>query len=389
MCFTVAIAIPFLTIKRTANFANTLFRFVLLFQVISLIFDMITVYTVNNLDVVPPLLNRVFHIVFIYALCCFTFFTFIYVRQLALGDDRGKKMIVILGIPAALSIVAVTFAPLGYAEADITNYAVGVGASIVYVVVGIYIAAMIFYILRYWAKIDAEKRRIMLIALLSESCISVVQLFIPTLLVSGLGTTLITLAVYLTVENPDRVLRELYYNEKLSVESAKKKVEEIAYIDALTGIMNRRQFMKLASELFEEIKLVKGDAYVIIFDLDHFKSVNDTHGHKTGDNVLKCAVERVQKSIRQSDLFARYGGEEFVLFIYDKDKINIEMYAERIRSAININNMSFDDGISLSVSASFGITHINNANDLEDALNIADKALYEAKDAGRNRAVVA
>ena len=164
-------------------------------------------------------------------------------------------------------------------------------------------------------------------------------------------------------------------------------MEQMAFTDMLTGIINRRQFMNLASAQIDKIKRHGGNAYIIIFDLDHFKKVNDTYGHLIGDGVLKLTAQRVNKVLRSYDLFGRYGGEEFILFVSVTNPAEIKNHAERIRLAISSEPMVFEDA-ALTVSASFGVAPVSG-DSIEDIINAADKALYRAKSEGRNRVVIA
>ena len=218
-CFTLLTAIPFFAIKRAADFVHKLFRYLIIVQLISLSFDMITVYTVNNLVSVPPLLNKTFHIIFISSLCLFIYLTFLYIMRLVTEDEDNSRIFV-YGVPFFISVIAVVFAPLAFIETERGNYSSGPGTTVVYHIVGFYLVMMVYLIICHWKKIDGDKRRVILIALLTEICVSIAQLIQPTLLISSLGTTLITLAIYLTIENPDRILRELYFEEKLRADAA-------------------------------------------------------------------------------------------------------------------------------------------------------------------------
>ena len=386
LCFTMAVAIPFFATRRAQNFINTLFSYLIIVQIVSLFFDMITVYTVNHFDSVSPYLNKLFHIMFIFSLCLFTYLTFLYIRQLV-TDDHRKKWLFTYSAPLILATFVAAYAPMSYEESNIGNYSTGLGIASLFCIVGVYMVMMFYLILRYWRRIDSDKRRIILIALVTEICISLTQFLIPALLITSLGTTIITLAIYLTIENPDRVLRRLFITEKLRAEAAKKKIEEIAYIDTLTGIMNRRQFMSLAVAQIKMLNANGGSAFLIMFDIDNFKKVNDTHGHLIGDKVLICVTERVQKALRPYDIFGRFGGEEFTILVSNINSGDIKNYADRLRSAIDGDPMSFD-GVKLTITASFGVAPISE-NGIDSIIRVADEALYQAKSDGRNRVVVA
>ncbi|MCL2440216.1 MAG: sensor domain-containing diguanylate cyclase [Treponema sp.] len=166
----------------------------------------------------------------------------------------------------------------------------------------------------------------------------------------------------------------------------KSTLENIARTDSLTGIYNRRHFMEESQINIERLKRSNlNDSYIILFDLDRFKNINDTFGHNTGDKVLTETAIRIKALIRPYDLFARYGGEEFVIFASKIEKDNVIEMVERLRLCLCENVFTFDN-VSLNVSASFGIAFLENY-DLKKTIHNADEALYTAKRSGRNMAV--
>lgn len=165
-----------------------------------------------------------------------------------------------------------------------------------------------------------------------------------------------------------------------------RRLESIAYIDKLTGIANRRGFFDNA--LAELAKLSPGDsAHLMIFDIDHFKRVNDNYSHSAGDEVLKCVAQRVQKILRPYDLFARYGGEEFVILLTQTDQDVSLSLAERVREAVAQTPFGYQGKI-IGVTISIGVTSCGGPSPaLQEMIDHADTALYQAKDQGRNRVV--
>ena len=163
-----------------------------------------------------------------------------------------------------------------------------------------------------------------------------------------------------------------------------KKLKELASHDALTGIFNRRYFLEQASVQIARSLRLKDECFITIFDLDHFKTVNDTFGHLAGDKVLKEVAQKVRSTIRPYDLLGRYGGEEFILLMCDVDKENVLSAVERIRQAVGETSVIFE-GKEVSVSASFGVAPAVPPNDLTVAIKNADEALYCAKETGRNK----
>jgi len=161
--------------------------------------------------------------------------------------------------------------------------------------------------------------------------------------------------------------------------------ESEAKSDPLTGIYNRRHYMEISKMNIERARRLKKDFFIIMFDLDRFKLINDTHGHVIGDKVLLETTSRIKSIIRPYDLFARYGGEEFIISASDIDKENVIKLVERLRLSLCSKKFEFGE-LSLSLSASFGIAHVDDY-DMEKAISLADQALYIAKREGRNRTI--
>jgi diguanylate cyclase (GGDEF)-like protein len=168
--------------------------------------------------------------------------------------------------------------------------------------------------------------------------------------------------------------------------------EEVAIIDDLTGIYNKRYFMQYSSVLIEKARRDKENCYLLYFDIDFFKKINDTYGHDTGDKVLIEIASRIKSRIRGSDLFARIGGEEFIIFMNNTDDTGISKVAERLRLSICGKKFECGNGLSLEVSSSVGVSKIIDFsvdraihNTMEKAISNADSALYTAKKDGRNR----
>jgi diguanylate cyclase (GGDEF)-like protein len=130
---------------------------------------------------------------------------------------------------------------------------------------------------------------------------------------------------------------------------------------------------------------------VLMLDIDHFKRFNDTHGHITGDEVLKHVSKLMKTALRGTDFVARYGGEEFVIILHDIDVDNAGRVAEKIRTSIEKTPLVFFNGTSsksLSVTMSIGVAAFARDEDFSSLIERADKALYASKEAGRNKVSV-
>jgi two-component system cell cycle response regulator len=163
----------------------------------------------------------------------------------------------------------------------------------------------------------------------------------------------------------------------------------LALTDELTGLYNRRYFFAHLDELMGRVRQDGISVSVLTFDIDHFKLVNDTYGHASGDEVLRELAARTMSSVRSVDLVARLGGEEFVVVMPETDLGVAVAVAERLRSAVARDQFSLKpDGKKLSVTISIGVTATGGDDDREGMLKRADDALYTAKNRGRNCVVV-
>ncbi|AMK12401.1 diguanylate cyclase [Pseudodesulfovibrio indicus] len=180
--------------------------------------------------------------------------------------------------------------------------------------------------------------------------------------------------------------RQLYYSivhdvtEKRRLEA---KLERMATRDQLTGAYNRHAFFQMSRREVERARRFGHPLALLMFDLDHFKQVNDTYGHATGDEVLRVFALRCRADLRQSDIFARLGGEEFAALLVETGAEQAEEAAERIRQLALAQPIPTESG-PLIVTASIGIASLEGEESVADLLKRADMGLYEAKQAGRN-----
>jgi diguanylate cyclase (GGDEF)-like protein len=159
-----------------------------------------------------------------------------------------------------------------------------------------------------------------------------------------------------------------------------------AFIDALTGVKNRTAFENNFRREIEISRRKSSELSLIVLDIDWFKGVNDRYGHSVGDLVLKNVAQTVEASIRCSDALYRYGGEEFVLVLLGTDRHGAKRLAERIRQ--NVASLYFSNPKGLQVTLSLGVATMQKDDSCQGLFDRADAALYQAKEAGRNRVVV-
>jgi len=159
-------------------------------------------------------------------------------------------------------------------------------------------------------------------------------------------------------------------------------------IDDLTQLPNRALFYSILEK--EYAKLIREDNSncIVFVDIDHFKKVNDTYGHSRGDLVLKKIADKLSLSIRKYDSIGRYGGEEFLIFLPKTHIVEAKEIVERIRKKIQDLVINIDSELSITVTCSFGLSSFTSDKSLPEIIQNADKALYLAKENGRNKVKV-
>jgi len=160
---------------------------------------------------------------------------------------------------------------------------------------------------------------------------------------------------------------------------------QLARHDPLTGTANRRYFFERAEQEFMRSRRYQTPLSITLIDVDHFKHINDQHGHATGDEVLKLLSQKISALLRESDLLARIGGEEFAILMPSTGLAGAALMAERLRLAI-AEEASAVAGLMLHLRFSAGVTQLKAQDQsIEDCLRRADEAMYKAKQAGRDR----
>lgn len=168
---------------------------------------------------------------------------------------------------------------------------------------------------------------------------------------------------------------------------AKERMEHLAQVDYLTNIYNRRFIFDKLEQETRRCRQTQGTFAVIMADVDHFKTINDTYGHDCGDVVLKEVALTLQKNVKGTDFIARWGGEEFLLLLTDIGREDAGMVAERIRKAVEDNHFLYHN-IPLKVTMTLGVALYRNGMDMDEVIKQADIAVYKGKARGRNRVEV-
>lgn len=176
---------------------------------------------------------------------------------------------------------------------------------------------------------------------------------------------------------------------EIELQEKNMELEVLATTDSLTGIYNRRAFTEIGEKYLESAKRSQGELSFLMLDIDHFKEINDSHGHQVGDVVLINFSRQIQRLLRKSDVYGRLGGEEFGALLFDTDLKQAELLAERIRKHIAEMETHVEDN-KLTITVSIGVSCLRHGAH-ETLLTLesrADEALYAAKNSGRNRIAI-
>jgi diguanylate cyclase (GGDEF)-like protein len=180
-------------------------------------------------------------------------------------------------------------------------------------------------------------------------------------------------------------LRREQYKAQLEEQQARLKIERLATTDELTEVFNRRKWLEEANRSLARF-LRSGQCFSVLYlDVDHFKLINDTHGHVNGDLVLKQFAQVVKQQVRELDVLGRFGGEEFVVLLPETQLELAKGIAGRIRASVEALNLELG-AVKTQLTVSIGVTEVSlEDSKIEDVLHRADVALYQAKTLGRNR----
>lgn len=173
-----------------------------------------------------------------------------------------------------------------------------------------------------------------------------------------------------------------------AVRERTRQLEHIAFVDALSGVANRRGFTDSFAHAMRRLRRTGGHYGLLLLDIDRFKAINDEYGHRVGDIVVTEAAKRISGALREGDLCGRWGGDEFIVLVADCDQIGLQSTAMRILNAFRNEPAVIGEGRRLRLTASIGGHLIQPGESLEVAVMRADTALYSAKSGGRNRFAV-
>ena len=202
------------------------------------------------------------------------------------------------------------------------------------------------------------------------------------LLIDLLGAVVaVSIAIWYSDNLKSRALTDL--------EEAEAQLKFFATVDPLTNTFNRRHFLELSERKIKRTLTSHGQASFLLFDLDHFKKINDEHGHIIGDQVLQGIAQACSKHLRPNDVLGRFGGEEFVILLPETKLEDAKNIAERLRLLIEETPIKTDIGsVNTTISIGLAIKEKTSIMSVDQLLSRADRAMYRAKQTGRNRVII-
>ena len=231
-----------------------------------------------------------------------------------------------------------------------------------------------------------NKRRTLLITFLSLIPVAAIMIYQTILSLSGSSYAsdaafLINDFIFHAIQVTILIVSSQIKEQFAKIEAQAELLKEMASIDYLTGIANRRHMENIIAHSFTN---ASKDLSVIMLDIDHFKLVNDTHGHDIGDQVLISVAQQLHEHVRSTDTLGRWGGEEFIVVAPNTDTDQVARLAERLRLVLAQHTIA-----ELTLTASFGVSVYQNGDTPDSLVKRADKAMYRAKALGRNRVEIA
>ncbi|MBQ8825485.1 MAG: GGDEF domain-containing protein [Oscillospiraceae bacterium] len=320
------------------------------------IFDLITVIAVNNLDIVPYMVNKILHILFYYFGMLFIMEFYNYVVKLTMPHNMMKRLRRIGYIPLAIFTVLSFILPIEYVQGNGTNYSYGPLLISGYCLFAVYsIVCLVLTILKI-GRLDLKVRLAVLPTTILMFIVIAIQAVIPELLMTGAGVTIVCIGLFVTVNDPVNAYMEQ------------------AYWDSATGIKNKNGFKKQLEYIAKKYAEKKVAIGFIISDMNGLKVINDNYGHAEGDKLIKAAATVLFENLHSAYGVYRIGGDEFAAIYISPDDETVKKEMECVRTACE--NYK-DSPIKLSIA--MGYASGGYSSDYMDIYNKADGIMYEDK----------
>lgn len=329
------------------------------------IFDIVTVITVNNQNAVTPLTNRVLHEIFYMFAILFCFTLVHFVLDITCGIEKGKKIIKFLGLIPAAYLIAMSFLPIEYVQGNGTYYSSGPCVFAGYAcAAALFIISMIIVLVNF-KRLSGHDRSILIPVHIILMIAILIQIKVPELLFTGADATLVTAAVFIGIVDPVG------------------KFKHKAYVDHMTGLRNHNCYdddMENYREEFGRDATGRNLIYVAC-DINGLKQINDDYGHAAGDDYIRHAAKSLRESLTGAHAIYRTGGDEFCAIYVDLPTEQVEAEIAKLRKVFG--ESKFNAGIknvaNRPFSISIGYVSALRGEDLEETAARADAIMMEEK----------
>lgn len=331
---------------------------VTLFGLGHVILDMVTAITVNHLDTVPDMVNKVLHMLFYYFSMLFIMEFYNYVMKLTMPHNMLKRLRIVGYIPLAVFVVMSFILPIEYVEGNGTNYSYGPLTFTGYGLFAVYCLTCLVLSCMKSGRLDLKVRLAVIPTTVLMFIMIAVQAVIPELLMTGAGVTVVCIGLFVTVNDPV------------------KSYMEQAYWDSATGVRNKNGFEKQLEYMEKKYAEKKVKIGFIIGDMNGLKVINDNYGHAEGDKLIKAAATALLENLRSAYGVYRIGGDEFAVIYVSPDAETVQAEMERVRAACDRYK---DSPIPLSIAMGYASGEFSPH--YMDIYNEADGIMYENKQA--------
>ena len=356
VCLVVLAFLLAYTAKYRIKTDNNIFTWILIYGLCHVIFDIITVLTVNRIDEVPGGVNYACHILYYAFSIAFTVAYFQYI--VTLTAPIKIQIFFRLGkyIPAALFAISAFFLPIYYVEGNGTNYSYG---PLIFMGYGVFVVYCIFAVILIFTnhkKLEANKKITLYPMTIAMIAVIVVQALIPELLMTSAAITFVCLGLFVSFNNPA------------------KEYQEQAYWDAATGIKNKNGYKKQLEIMDKKYTKKKTNVGFLVCDMNGLKVINDKYGHIEGDKLLRAAADILSNSLEKAYDVYRVGGDEFVAIYISPNEAAVQKDIERVRT----NCEAYKDS-PIILSIAMGYAEGQYSADYMNIYNAADEKMYKDK----------
>ena len=358
ICAIILIFLIFYYLINKVKDKDMLFLKISLLALVHIFFDAITVITVNNRDAVSDTINRLLHIGFYITGLLFSIWFYNYIIQLTVRYKYVRKMKNIGYVIFILFVVSLLFLPMEYVEGNGTNYSYGPLAILGYALFLLYCTTCVIMLFIGRKKLDKRVRRSLTPMLLAMYIAVIMQAIIPELLMTGGNVTLICIALFVALDNPD------------------KDFMKQALWDFSTGLNNRNCYNRDIAKYVDQAEGKKRSKKIgfVVCDMNYLKTINDQYGHAEGDKLLAAAAETLRTHLKSAENVYRLGGDEFVAVYLSPEDSVVATEIENVQTACASVNISI---IPLSIAMGYASGQISE--NIDSIFKQADQNMYEHK----------